>query len=104
MTAEYFDNVDDLIKKVNDSADNDNAEDLRQETKAIEGNGNGKAKEIATKKEPETHLSILIKRSGFILEIERTGASVTFYAYDKDKTFDAIISKCRELGLDLTIS
>jgi hypothetical protein len=55
-------------------------------------NGNGKA-----------HVPVSIKRSGFILEIEGTGASITFYAYDKDRTFDAIISKCQELGLDLTL-
>lgn len=50
-------------------------------------------------------LSVKIIRSGFIIEIQdtNTNASITFYAYDKDKTFDAIISKCKELGLDLTL-
>jgi hypothetical protein len=48
-------------------------------------------------------VSATIKRSGFIVEIEGTGASVTFYPYDKDKTFDAVIAKCKELGDDLTL-
>lgn len=48
-------------------------------------------------------LSITIKRSGFLIEIEGTGASVTFYPYDKDRTFEAIIEKCKELGDDLTL-
>ena len=48
-------------------------------------------------------LSITVKRSGFIVEIEGTGASVTFYPYDRDRTFEAIIEKCKELGNDLTL-
>ena len=47
-------------------------------------------------------ISITIIRSGYIVEIQGTGASVTFYPYDKDKTFDGIITKCKELGQDLT--
>ena len=48
-------------------------------------------------------LSVKIRRSGFVIEIQDTNTSVTFYAYDKDKTFDALISKCKELGLHLTL-
>ncbi len=48
-------------------------------------------------------LSVTIKRSGFLIEIEGTGSSVTFYPYDKDRTFEAIIEKCKELGDDLTL-
>jgi len=48
-------------------------------------------------------ISTTITRSGFIIDIEGTGASVTYYPYDKDKTYDAIIAKCKELGQDLTV-
>ncbi len=48
-------------------------------------------------------ISTTIVRSGFIIEIEGTGASVTFHPYDKDKTYDSVIAKCKELGQDLTL-
>lgn len=52
---------------------------------------------------PPPLLSVSINRSGFVLEIKGANVSVTFYADDKDKTFDAIIAKSKELGLDLTL-
>jgi hypothetical protein len=42
-----------------------------------------------------------LRRSGFIIEIEGTGSSATFYPYDKDRTYNAILEKCKELGEDL---
>lgn len=56
-------------------------------------------KRIAEMAAPQ--ISTTICRSGFIIEIEGTWASVTFYPYDKDKTY-AIVAKCKELGQDLT--
>jgi hypothetical protein len=38
-----------------------------------------------------------------MIEIEGTGASVTFYPNDRDKTYEAILAKCKELGTDLTL-
>jgi hypothetical protein len=46
-------------------------------------------------------VSTTLRRSGFIIEIEGTGSSVTFYPYDKDRTYEAILKKCKELGQDL---
>jgi hypothetical protein len=48
-------------------------------------------------------ISITIKRLGHIILIEGTGGSVTFYPNDKDKTYNAIVAKCEELGSDLSI-
>jgi hypothetical protein len=47
-------------------------------------------------------ISTTLRRSGFMIEIEGTGSSVTFYPYDKDRTYNAILEKCKELGEDLT--
>jgi hypothetical protein len=40
---------------------------------------------------------------GHIIEIEGTGTSVTFLPNDKDKTYEAILAKCKELGTDFTL-
>ena|SRR5215211_4651456 len=48
-------------------------------------------------------ISTTIKRVGHIIEIEGTGTSVTFLPNDKDKTYDAILAKCKELGTNLTL-
>lgn len=45
-------------------------------------------------------VSTTIRRSGYIIEIEGMGASLTFYPYDKDRTYNAILAKCKELGQD----
>jgi hypothetical protein len=47
-------------------------------------------------------ITITVKRVGFLVIIEGTGASITFHPNDKDRTYDAIIHKCKELGYDLT--
>jgi hypothetical protein len=47
-------------------------------------------------------VSTTIIRIGSIIEIEGTGASITFYPYDKDKTYYDLIEKLKDLGQDLT--
>jgi hypothetical protein len=47
-------------------------------------------------------VSITIRRTGYLIEIEGVGASVTFYPYDRDKTYNALLEKCKEVGEDLT--
>jgi hypothetical protein len=47
-------------------------------------------------------VSTTIRRSGYIIEIEGTGVCVTFYPYDKDRTYYALLAKCKEMGQDLT--
>jgi hypothetical protein len=49
-------------------------------------------------------ISISLKRVGNLIEIEDTGASVTFQPNDIDKTLTAIILKCNELDPDDPVS
>jgi hypothetical protein len=46
-------------------------------------------------------VSNTIRRLGYLVEIEGTASSVTFHPYDRDKTYNAILEKCKELGEDL---
>jgi hypothetical protein len=68
---------------------------------ANDGNKETSNTEDSNHREEAPHISITIVRSGFLIEIEGRGVSITFYPYDKDKTFDAIILKCKDLGQDL---
>ena len=40
---------------------------------------------------------VTIRRTGYIIVIDGTQASVTFHPRDKDKTYSAIIEKCIQL-------
>ena len=49
-----------------------------------------------------SELSVSICRQGFLIVVESLGCSVTFYPNDKDKTFNAIVAKLKELGSDVS--
>jgi hypothetical protein len=78
MTTEHFDDIDDLIKRVNDSAD-DNAEELQHETKASESNGsrdgqdNSNANNIDIKSILDSEIEYLLSLFSFCLIAFRIG-------------------------------
>ncbi len=49
-----------------------------------------------------SELSVSICRQGFLIILESLGCSVTFYPIDKDKTFNAVVDKLKELGSDVS--
>jgi hypothetical protein len=47
-------------------------------------------------------VTISISRQGFLIIVDGIGCSVTFYPTDKDKTFNAVVDKLKELGSDVS--
>jgi hypothetical protein len=49
-----------------------------------------------------SEISVSICRQGFLILVDRIGCSVTFYPNNKDKTFNALVDKLKDLGSDLS--